>query len=126
MVRCIDKSGRLQIEIGGDLSKLNFALSILVLYFTFHSRWSANALRARTDETGRFSFTSVAAGSYSIFAVAPGLVCLLTSAFSQAADEPVKKRLSVNDERVGIYVGVKDDDRTLVAKDNGRSSGRWT
>jgi len=44
--------------------------------------------------------------------------CLLTPAFSQAADEPAKKRLSVNDEKVGISVGVKDDDRTLVAKDN--------
>src|SRR5262249_45377751 len=37
-------------------------------------RWSANAPRARTDENGRFSFTSVADGSYSIFAVAPGYV----------------------------------------------------
>lgn len=45
------------------------------------------------------------------------LVCLLTSAYSQAADESAKKRLSVNDEKVGISVGVKDDDRTLVAKD---------
>src|SRR5215475_8676813 len=91
------------------MSKLSFAISILVLPFTFHSiqaqpgetktgtatisgrvtlkgepargveiilvteiRWSANAPRARTDENGRFSFTSVAAGKYSIFAVAPG------------------------------------------------------
>ena len=45
------------------------------------------------------------------------VVCLLTSAFSQAADEPARKRLSVNDEKVGISVGVKDDDRTLVAND---------
>jgi 5-hydroxyisourate hydrolase-like protein (transthyretin family) len=37
-------------------------------------RWSANAPRARTDENGRFSFTSVAAGRYEIFAVTPGYV----------------------------------------------------
>ena len=45
------------------------------------------------------------------------VVCLLTSASSQAVDEPAKKQLSVNDEKVGISVGVKDDNRTLVAKD---------
>ena len=45
------------------------------------------------------------------------VVCLFAPAFSQAADEPAKKRLSVNDEKVGISVGVKDDGRTLVAKD---------
>src|SRR5262249_47197239 len=93
------------------MSKLRFALCILVLHFTFHSiqaqpgetktgtatisgrvtlkgepargvevimvteiRWSANAPRARTDENGRFLFTNVAAGGYSIFAVAPGYV----------------------------------------------------
>jgi len=93
------------------MSKLSFAISILVLHFTFYSiqaqpgetktgtatvsgrvtlkgepargmevilvteiRWSATAPRARTDENGRFSFTSVAVGSYSIFAVAPGYV----------------------------------------------------
>ena len=93
------------------MQKLNFALCILVLHFTFHSiqaqpgetktgtatisgrvtlkgepargvevilvttiRWSANAPRARTDENGRFSFTSVAAGRYEIFAVTPGYV----------------------------------------------------
>src|SRR5262245_26502957 len=93
------------------MSKLNVALSILVLHFTFHSiqaqpgetktgtatvsgrvtlkdepargvmvimltefRWSDNALRARADENGRFSFINVAAGKYSIFAVAPGYI----------------------------------------------------
>jgi 5-hydroxyisourate hydrolase-like protein (transthyretin family) len=37
-------------------------------------RWPANAPRARADENGRFSFTSVAAGNYFISAVAPGYV----------------------------------------------------
>lgn len=45
------------------------------------------------------------------------VVCMLNSAFSQTADEPAKKRLSVNVEKVGISVAVKDDNRTLVAKD---------
>src|SRR5215471_18504331 len=93
------------------MTRLRFAISILVLHFTFHSiqaqpgetktgtatisgrvtlkgeparavevilvtnvRWSANAPRSRTDENGRFLFTNVAAGSYEIFAVAPGYV----------------------------------------------------
>jgi protocatechuate 3,4-dioxygenase beta subunit len=95
------------------MQKLNFALSILVLPFAFHSiqaqlgetrtgtatisgrvtlkgepargvevviiwnrdiRPTANAPRARSDENGRFSFTGVAAGNYSISAVAPGYV----------------------------------------------------
>src|SRR5215510_13740072 len=96
---------------GGIMTRLNFALSILVLPFAFHSiqaqpgetktgtatvsgrvtlkgepargvevilvteiRWSANAPRVRADENGRFRFTSVATGSYSIFAVAPGYI----------------------------------------------------
>jgi hypothetical protein len=45
------------------------------------------------------------------------VVCMLNSAFSQTADEPAKKRLSVNVEKVGISVAVKDDNRTLVAQD---------
>jgi hypothetical protein len=44
------------------------------------------------------------------------VVCLLTCAFSQAADEPAKKQLSVKDEKSGISVALKDDDRSLVAK----------
>jgi hypothetical protein len=95
------------------MRKLNFALSILILPFAFHSiqaqpgetrtgtatisgrvtlkgepargveviiiwtqniRPTANAPRAISDENGRFSFTGVAAGNYSISAVAPGYV----------------------------------------------------
>jgi hypothetical protein len=37
-------------------------------------RWDVYAPRARADDNGRFSFTSVAAGGYSISAVAPGYV----------------------------------------------------
>lgn len=97
------------------MSKLCFALSILVLPFAFHSiqaqgkpqavetkagtatvsgrvmlkvepargvmvilqarRQDAfKSPRARTDESGRFHFSSLPAGSYSVFAVAPGYV----------------------------------------------------
>jgi hypothetical protein len=95
------------------MQMLNFALSILVLLFAFHSiqaqpgetrtgtatvsgrvmlkgepargveviiiwtqniRPTVNAPRAISDENGRFSFTGVAAGNYSISAVAPGYV----------------------------------------------------
>jgi 5-hydroxyisourate hydrolase-like protein (transthyretin family) len=95
------------------MSKLSFALSILVLPFAFHSiraqeaaqsaetkagtaavsgrvtlkgepargvmiildgqnRFPSNAHSARTDENGRFRFTGVAAGTYSVHAIAPG------------------------------------------------------
>ncbi|HEY9434282.1 MAG TPA: carboxypeptidase-like regulatory domain-containing protein [Blastocatellia bacterium] len=95
------------------MSKLSFALSILVLPFAFHSTraqeatqaaetkagtaavsgritlkgepargvliildgrtpFSSNTHGARTDENGRFSFTGVAAGRYSVHAFAPG------------------------------------------------------
>jgi hypothetical protein len=43
--------------------------------------------------------------------------CLLTCTFAQAVDEPAKKQLTVKDEKLGISVGVKGDDRILVAKD---------
>lgn len=93
------------------MSKLGFALSILVLPFALLSIQAqpaetktvaatisglvtlkgepargvtvtlqpqrsdpSNALRAGTDEQGRFRFTGVAAGSYSIFALAPGYI----------------------------------------------------
>src|SRR5262245_16177967 len=35
---------------------------------------STNALRARTDESGRFNFTGLPAGKYSVFAAEPGYV----------------------------------------------------
>jgi protocatechuate 3,4-dioxygenase beta subunit len=47
---------------------------VVILWKSENFRWPANAPRARADENGRFSFTSVAAGNYSISAVAPGYV----------------------------------------------------
>jgi protocatechuate 3,4-dioxygenase beta subunit len=38
------------------------------------SQGAPNALRARADESGRFHFTGVSAGRYSVYAVAPGYV----------------------------------------------------
>src|SRR5262245_833413 len=98
-----------RILIGGSMSKLSFALSILVLPCAFHSvqaqaaesktgtatvscrvilkgepargvmvilqtqnQGPSNAPRARTDESGRFHFTGLPAGKYSISALAPG------------------------------------------------------
>src|SRR5215510_15331284 len=95
--------------IGGSMSKLSFALSILVLPCAVHSAQAqaveskagtatvsgrvnlkgepargvmvilqtqnqntSNAPRARTDESGRFHFTGIPAGRYSVSAVAPG------------------------------------------------------
>jgi len=94
------------------MQKLNFALSILVLPFAFHSieaqpvetktgtamvsgrvtlkgepargvmvilrlldgPVASNSPRAKADESGRFRFTGVAAGSYRVSAIAPGYV----------------------------------------------------
>src|SRR5262245_12290944 len=46
----------------------------VVIIWNRNIRATANAPRARSDENGRFSFTGVAAGNYSISAVAPGYV----------------------------------------------------
>jgi hypothetical protein len=93
----------------GIMTRLNFAVSILVLPFAFHSiqtqpgetkpgtatvsgrvtlkgepargvmiildgrtSFPSNTHSARADENGRFRFTGVAAGMYSISAFAPG------------------------------------------------------
>ncbi len=45
------------------------------------------------------------------------VVSVFACAFAQAADEPAKKRPFVTDETSGISVALKDDDRSLVAKD---------
>src|SRR5262245_51087360 len=101
------------LELGVVMSKLSFALGILVLPFAFHSiraqvadqaaetkdgtaavsgrvtlkgepargvmiildgrnPFPSNTHSARTDENGRFRFTGVAAGTYSVHAFAPG------------------------------------------------------
>src|SRR5215475_270905 len=128
------------------MPRLSFALSILVLHFTFHSiqaqpgetktgtatvsgrvtlkgepargmevilvteiRWSANAPCARTDENGRFLFTNVAAGSYEIFAVAPGYV----SAFEMhsVADGVKVENVDLKIKRGGVIAGRIRDSR---------------
>jgi Carboxypeptidase regulatory-like domain len=75
-------------------------------------RWSANAPRAGTDENGRFSFTSVAPGSYSIFAVAPGYVSPEEMSFHSPG-----RRLSVAD-------GAKVENVDLEIKRGGVIAGR--
>src|SRR5262245_22286701 len=128
------------------MQKLNFALSILVLPFAFHSiqaqpgetktgtatvsgrvtlkgeparavevilvtaiRWSANAPRARTDENGRFLFTNVAAGSYEIFAVAPGYVS--ASEMHSVADGVKVENVDLKIKRGGVIAGRIRDSR---------------
>jgi len=128
------------------MSKLSFALNILVLPFTFHSiqaqpgetktgtatisgrvtlkgepargvevilvteiRWSANAPRARTDENGRFLFTNVAAGSYSIFAVAPGYVSPWET--HSVADGVKVENVDLKIKRGGVIAGRISDSR---------------
>ncbi len=128
------------------MSKLSFALSILVLHFTFHSiqaqpgetktgtatisgrvtlkgepalavevilvttiRWSANAPRARTDENGRFLFTNVAAGSYEIFAVAPGYVSPFE--MHSVADGVRLENVDLEIKRGGVIAGRIRDSR---------------
>jgi hypothetical protein len=134
------------------MSKLSFALVILVLHFTFHSIqaqpgetkartatvsgrvtlkgepargvevimvtniiWSANSPRARTDENGRFSLTSVAAGSYMIYAVAPGYVSPNESSIStpgrslSVADGEKVENVDLEIKRGGVIAGrIKD------------------
>jgi hypothetical protein len=131
------------------MSKLSFALSILVLHCAFHSiqaqpgekktgtatvsgrvtlkgepvrgvevillthiRWSANAPRVRTDENGRFSFTSVAAGTYWIFAVAPGYV------------SPEETSITSPGRRISIANDQKVEDVDLEIKRGGVIAGR--
>jgi len=128
------------------MSKLCFALVILVLHFTFHSiqaqpgetkagtasvsgrvmlkgeparavevilvtaiRWSANAPRARTDENGRFLFTNIAAGSYLIFAVAPGYV--FSGRDLSVADGVKVENVDLEIKRGGVIAGRIRDSR---------------
>src|SRR5215475_8472905 len=131
------------------MSKLSFAISILVLHFTFYSiqaqpgetktgtatvsgrvtlkgepargmevilvteiRWSATAPRARTDENGRFSFTSVAAGGYSIIAVAPGYL------------SPEDTRIHSPGRTISVADGAKIENIDLEIKRGGVIAGR--
>src|SRR5262245_1165531 len=75
-------------------------------------RWSANAPGARTDENGRFSFTSVADGSYSIFAVAPGYV------------SPEEMRMVSPGRTLSVADGAKIENVDLEIKRGGVIAGR--
>jgi len=55
---------------------------VVILYSSQTRTRPANAPRAKTDENGRFCFTNVAAGNYSISAVAPGYVSPGKTSFS--------------------------------------------
>src|SRR5262245_37228232 len=133
------------------MSKLSFAISILVLHLTFHStqaqpgetktgtatvsgqvtlngepargvmvimliefRWSDNALRATADENGQFSFINVAAGKYSIFAVAPGYI----------SPKGTNISLGLRGERLNVADGEKVENVDLEIKRGGVIAGR--
>jgi Carboxypeptidase regulatory-like domain len=134
------------------MPRFSFALSILVLHFTFHSiqaqpgetktgtatisgrvtlkgepargvmvilltdiRWSANAPRARPDENGRFSFTNLAAGKYSISAVAPGYV---------SPEGGTYFMLGLHGEAINVADGEKIENVDLEIKRGGVIAGR--
>jgi uncharacterized GH25 family protein len=141
----------LQIEPGGVMSKLSFALSLLVLHFTFHSiqaqpgetktgtatisgrvtlkgepargvmvilhsrqtrPWPATEPRTRADENGWFSFTNLAAGTYSISAVAPGYV------------SPEEASFGSDGRKVSVADGEKTENVDLEIKRGGVITGR--
>jgi hypothetical protein len=142
--------------MGRVVPRFSFALSILVLHFTFHSiqaqpgetktgtatisgrvtlkgepargavvilqnnqniRPSANAPRARADENGRFSFTGVVAGGYSIRAVAPGYVSLGRPL--SVADGEMVEDIDLEIKRGGVIAGrIKDSQGRPVMEEN--------
>jgi 5-hydroxyisourate hydrolase-like protein (transthyretin family) len=71
--------------------------------------WPANAPRARADENGRFSFTSIAAGTYSISAVAPGYVSPEKTDFDgrklSVADGENVENIDLEIKRGGVITG---------------------
>jgi 5-hydroxyisourate hydrolase-like protein (transthyretin family) len=72
-------------------------------------RWPAKAPRARADENGRFSFTSVAAGNYFISAVAPGYVSPEKTDFDgrklSVADGETVENVDLEIKRGGVITG---------------------
>jgi hypothetical protein len=81
--------------------------AVVILQNNQNIRPSANAPRARADENGRFSFTGVAAGGYSIRAVAPGYVSL-GRPLSVADGEKVED-IDLEIKRGGVIAGrIKD------------------
>jgi len=134
------------------MSKLSFALSILVLPCAFHSAQaqaavskagtatvsgrvtlegepargvtvimktqnqnSPNAPRARTDESGRFNFTRLPAGKYSVFAAAPGYV-----------SPDVNDFFDVRGKTLNLAEGEKVENVDLEIKRGGVIAGRVT
>src|SRR5262247_2382183 len=140
-----------RLLIGGSMSKLGFALGILVLPSAFHSVQAqtaeskagtaavsgrvtlkgepsrgvtvilqaqnqnvSNAPRARTDENGRFNFTGVAAGRYSVSALAPGYA------------SPNDTSRSLLGKALNVAEGEKVDNVDFEIKHGGVISGRIT
>jgi protocatechuate 3,4-dioxygenase beta subunit len=71
----------------------------------------SNAPRAKTDESGRYHFTGVPAGRYSVFAVAPGYVSPEESDFSRRgkslnlADGDKVENIDLEIKRGGVITG---------------------
>jgi protocatechuate 3,4-dioxygenase beta subunit len=76
---------------------------------------ASNAPRARTDEGGRFHFTSLPAGSYSVFAVAPGYV-----------SPDVDRVFDVRGKTLNLADGEKVENIDLEIKRGGVIAGRVT
>jgi len=73
----------------------------------------SNAPRAKTDEQGRFRFTSVAAGRYMIFALAPGYI--------SPGDDEMGRRQTLN-----VAEGEKVENVEIEIKRGGVIAGRIT
>src|SRR5215813_13216883 len=76
---------------------------------------TSNASRARTDESGRFSFTGVPAGKYSVYAVAPGYISPGDSNFP-----------GLQGKRLNLADGEKVEDVDLEIKRGGVIAGKVT
>ena len=77
------------------------------------SQVSSNMPRAKTDENGRFRFTSVAAGRYSIIALAPG--------YTSPGDDEMGRRQTLN-----VAEGEKVENIEIEIKRGGVIAGRIT
>jgi len=82
---------------------------VVILQNSETFRWPAKAPRDRADENGRFSFTSVAAGNYSISAVAPGYVSPEKTDFGgrklSVADGENVENVDLEIKRGGVIAG---------------------
>jgi hypothetical protein len=78
------------------------------------NRGASNSPRARTDESGRFDFTGLPAGRYSIFALAPGYA------------SPEDTSLGPLDKTLNIAEGEKVDNVDFEIRRGGVITGRIT